>query len=96
MNPKPKPLRSKKYLTFVREHPCIRCGKRETQAHHESFHNSGIGTKPSDSYAIPLCIQCHLERHSQGKQTFWDGFDVRNVIINLLTEYLIQNEKDSQ
>ncbi len=63
-----------KYLAWVRTLPCVVCGKR-AEAHHAGDH--GMGQKPPDRTAIPLCRFHHQwpEReaaHTLGKR-FW-GF----------------------
>ena len=47
-----------------------------------------MGSKPPDSHAVPLCVECHNKRHSYGVDTFWGGWDVKMHIIDLLGEYL--------
>jgi len=86
--PKPKIFRSKKYLDFIRRHPCLICGNPNTVAHHESLGRNAMGSKPPDSHAVPLCNECHQRRHAHGVQSFWGGWDVKMYIIDLLSEYL--------
>lgn len=41
-------------------------------AHHVRLgSNSGIGLKPSDYRALPLCSFCHDELHQHGEADFW-------------------------
>ena len=87
MLPKPKTFRSKKYLAFIREKPCLACHNPETVPHHEGLGANMMGGKPPDSHAVPLCGPCHRVRHDMGKG-FWEGFDVKMAIIKLLTEYM--------
>lgn len=66
------------YLDYIREHPCVVCGKKAV-AHHESGIGTGLvggGTskKCSDLAAVPLCIICHSRRHDRGYVTFWCNF----------------------
>jgi len=85
--PKPKTYRSNKYLSFIRQHPCLMCGNPLTIAHHEGLGLNAIGAKPPDSHAVPLCDACHKIYHDMGV-SFWNGMDVKMEIIKLLTEYL--------
>ena len=86
--PKPHSFRSDKYLDYIRSKPCLICGKDETVAHHESLNRTGIGMKAPDSHAVPLCVYCHHRCHANGISSFWGGYDVRQRIIDLLSEYL--------
>ena len=55
---KQSPIRDAKYMSFVRENPCIVCGnKRNNHAHH--VYSAGLGLKCSDYYTIPLCHGHH-------------------------------------
>lgn len=58
-----KPWRSKGYRDYIRRQPCLKCGRTPCDPHHVSFANTGIGTKPPDSYCIPLCRECHTATH---------------------------------
>jgi hypothetical protein len=92
--PKPKPFRSEKYKAFIRERGCLVCG-RSAVAHHEPVLGRGIATKGNDTECVPLCVECHSQRHSEGVKTFWGKRDIdpRLWIIRLLTEYLQGKEK---
>jgi hypothetical protein len=59
-----KPLRSPRYLAWIRSLPCVACGKwsadsRRTEAAHTGPH--GLSQKASDLTCIPLCALCHRE-----------------------------------
>jgi pentose-5-phosphate-3-epimerase len=62
---KQKPIRSEKYLKFVREHACINCGIPAhidgIDAHHVNGQaiGGGMAQKISDIFTIPLCRKCH-------------------------------------
>jgi hypothetical protein len=49
--------------------------------------DAGIGMKPSDRYAVPLCTVCHSKQHRLGELTFWSAlrFDPLNVALRLWT-----------
>ena len=88
--PKPKTYKSKKYLGFIRRHPCFVCG-RKAEPHHVSLGESGVGMKASDTHCIPLCRACHDAAHTN--KLFWIRYDVKKMIIGLLTEYIRELEK---
>src|SRR5579872_1603740 len=64
------PVRSRKYLAFVRSWPCIACGtvKRYRDAAHVGPH--GISQKASDLDTVPACRECHQELHRLGPVKF--------------------------
>lgn len=72
------------FLAFVRRRPCCACGAPpRSQAAHIRVGNpevgkrsTGIGEKPSDRWAVPLCADCHLDapdsQHQMGgERAFW-------------------------
>lgn len=81
---KQKPVRSKKYLDWIKVLPCIICFKPNAEPHHiPKDGNSGKGTKTDDIRAIPLCHIHHVEYHNNGKQSFAQKY-------NLNYEYIIE------
>ena len=106
MPPKVKTLRSERYLSFIRTMPCVFCGyTNQSEAAHVRFRNKGgMGLKPSDFRAVPLCRACHGMQHQVGEKTFW-GLDGMNssleqsgeasdrAIVETLTAYLISRKK---
>ena len=87
---KHKTARDKKYLDFIRSKPCCICG-RPAEPHHEDS-KKGVGIKGSDYCTLPLCRECHTERHSQGVISFWEGkyfINVNRRIIDYLSEYIL-------
>ena len=87
--PKPQTYRSKKYLDFIRSHPCYVCGRQDETvvAHHEAFGNKGVGMKAPDTYTIPLCVECHSERHTKPlREVFF--IQVLNAMMNYVTEWM--------
>lgn len=40
---------------------CSDCGDKATQLHHENYDN--LGSEELDIDVIPLCNQCHKDRH---------------------------------
>jgi len=76
-------VRDEAFLRYVRTLPCTACGHAPpSQAAHIRFSdaatgnlNPGVGAKPSDSRAVPLCSGCHLDdndaQHRVGERKFW-------------------------
>lgn len=53
-----KPVRSPKYLAWIRTQPCLVCGSiRRVEAAHTGPH--GLGQKSPDTSAVPLCAAHH-------------------------------------
>ena len=75
MNPKPKkPARNRKYLNWIREKACYKCGITPAgDPHHEAIYRGqkGLNVKVSDYLAIPLCRICHTKRHAHKFSEFW-------------------------
>jgi hypothetical protein len=84
---KPKPnLRSRvAHLAFVRLLPCVACGKAAPSdaAHVRTGTDGGVGRKPSDRYAVPLCTTCHAKQHRIGELTFWSALRMDPVSVAL-------------
>lgn len=57
----PKPERSAKYLSFIREQPCLVCRRDGFQVRVEAAHTGphAMGRKASDLDAVPLCSAHH-------------------------------------
>jgi hypothetical protein len=71
--PKPDQRRRAQHLAFVRQLPCVACGKAAPSeaAHVRSGSDGGAGMKPSDRYSVSLCTSCHALQHEFGELTFW-------------------------
>ncbi len=84
-----KNYRNQHYLRFIRTQPCIICETKPSEAHHEPLGNDkGWALKPPDSQALPLCNYHNRQREAVPAEEFWDGYDVKKLIIEHLTEYL--------
>jgi hypothetical protein len=87
--PKANVRRQVRHLAFVRQLPCVACGKAAPSeaAHVRTGTDSGVGIKPGDRYAVPLCSACHARQHRVGELTFWSALriDPLNVALRLWT-----------
>ena len=70
------------YLALLRQCPCLKCGLDPCgEAAHVRFNSgahgkhNGMGKKPADRFALPLCAGCHREdndaQHRVGELEFW-------------------------
>lgn len=86
---KPDLRRHVNHLTFVRQLPCVACGKAAPSetAHVRSGSDGGTGIKPSDRYSLSLCTSCHALQHEFGELRFWSALriDPLNVALRLWT-----------
>ena len=86
---RPKLHRQGQHLAFVRQLPCVACGKAAPSeaAHVRTGTDAGVGIKPADRYAVPLCVSCHAKQHRVGELTFWSALrvDPLNVSLRLWT-----------
>lgn len=75
------------YLELVRACPCLYCGVQPCgEAAHVRFANalfgtaSGLGKKPRDRLAVPLCADDHRNarhaQHKQNEEAFWIGIGI--------------------
>lgn len=80
------------YLALVRQCPCLYCGHDPCgEAAHVRFAcvafgaSSGMGKKPPDRLALPLCRDDHLNaRHAQHKRNeraFWESLGINPHLI---------------
>lgn len=95
-DPKIKPYQSEAYKKFIRSKRCIVCDHNDKiHAHHESFRQSGTGTKPPDVWTLPLCWICHKSRHDKGFASFWQpvNMDIKLEMLRLINEFLNKGKK---
>lgn len=66
-------LRSPRYLSTIRELPCIICGTSPVHAHHiMTAEPSAMGLKTGDNWVVPLCEHHHRQLHERGNEdAFW-------------------------
>ena len=98
-NPKDKPYRDKAYLSYIESLPCAKCGNESSYyldivCHHEKLggESGGTGTKPHDTFTVPLCMICHNNRGLLGRDLFWNDTqpakDLKLIIIKCLHGYI--------
>lgn len=102
--------RSEAYLDFIRAQACIGiCAQplynQNGPNHHsiEAAHvrignGGGMGLKPSDFRAVPLCHLCHLVQHQHGEASFWSELnkDPDVICISLMGEWLAKQGKGKE
>jgi len=86
---KPNLHRRVQHLAFLRQLPCVACGKAAPSeaAHVRTGADGGVRVKPGDRYTVPLCTACHEKQHRIGELTFWSALriDPLNVAVRLWT-----------
>lgn len=93
--PTPAPRKSEgerdpEYLALVRQCPCLHCGMEPSEAAHVRMASaafgkaSGLGKKPEDRWALPLCAEHHrLNRnaqHNQSEAQFWATLGIAPLV----------------
>ncbi len=84
--------RDPEYLAAVRQCPCLSCGMDPAyEAAHVRFASgahgkaSGMGKKPEDRWALPLCPDDHrlfrTSQHYQGEVQFWAKLNINPLIV---------------
>jgi len=79
------------YLSLVRQCPCLSCGMEPCyEAAHVRMASaafgkaSGLGKKPPDRWALPLCPDHHrvlnVSQHHQDERFFWDTLGINPLI----------------
>lgn len=93
MHPKQKIFKNKKYLAWIRKKNCLVCNMLPpNDAHH--VWNSGKKNHGNDLLAVPLCRKHHTFGADAYHLTSHDIFefthnlDLKDEIINLLSEYI--------
>lgn len=82
--------RNEVHLSFIRLLGCVICGRSPVEAAHLRYGDqraakrpTGMGEKPSDCWALPLCPEHHREQHSGGEKDFWAKHKIDPVFIAL-------------
>lgn len=84
--PKPRRMRDKEYLAYIRRQGCLLC-RNYAESHH--LKHGGVGTKGSDYDTVPLCWRHHRELHDTGVSGFEakHGFNLWAIAAQLLKRY---------
>lgn len=74
-------IRCPSHLRWVRGFECVLSGKHECGPRIEAHHaregsNGGMGLKPDDTTAVPLCNVAHAEIHQSGWMSFEKKYGV--------------------
>lgn len=70
--PKVRRIRSPAHLGFVRDQPCLVCGRRPADAHHLRFiQPRAMAKKVSDEFTVPLCRRHHDLLHRDPDEPAW-------------------------
>lgn len=83
--------RSQAHLSFIRSFHCSipECAGMPIEAAHVRLGSgAGIGQKPDDFRAVPLCKECHSSQHTMGEASFWRRYMIVSgqTVEDLLTE----------
>lgn len=88
--PKIKPVKSRTYLAFLHELPCVSTGRYGVQAAHLSMasprhghYGRGKGRKAHDRWALSLSPEEHDRQHRIGEETYWIGRDPHSLCLVL-------------
>jgi|TARA_Y100000114_G_scaffold119624_1_gene114370 hypothetical protein len=91
-------LRSERYLKYIRQFPCLICGKVGVHAHHlRHAERLGWGRKNGDQWAVPLCAEHHMDCHRTGKESIWwatQGIDSIEWATDTYNEWHILDSQD--
>lgn len=78
------------YLAMVRQCPCLKCGMEPSEAAHVRMASaafgktSGLGKKPEDRFALPLCAYCHRlardAQHQRSELSFWGELGINPML----------------
>lgn len=88
--PKPAPAtRSRDYLAFVREKPCMSCRMPgPSDPHH--WGPRGLGQKTDDHRTVPLCRKCHDHFHDTGRLPYLDKPTTKVFLMQRMVDLLVE------
>lgn len=85
------PPRNAAHLALIRRLGCLSCDADPAgeAAHLRMARDgkpvTGIGIKPDDRYALPLCPACHTDgpgaQHKMGEVAFWRGLGIDALVV---------------
>lgn len=78
------PSKDEVHLGLIRQCQCLACLVEPAEAAHVRYADplrdkpmTGMGRKPADKWAVPLCPKCHRDgpgaQHSMGERQFWEA-----------------------
>lgn len=71
--------KNRQYLNWLKDQPCFLCHRTPSDpAHQNCGFPSGVGMKAPDSFALPLCRECHDKDHS-GHYKMWGKFILGDI-----------------
>lgn len=93
-------FRSQRHLKHVRSFACCNCDSEVNieAAHVRLGSDGGMGMKPSDYFAVPLCgwreddVGCHRRQHAIGERTFWQDKNVQAIMGELIRTSPVRRE----
>ena len=79
------------HLKFLRQLPCLVCmDNTSTEAAHVRYAEpragkpiTGMGIKPSDCFAVPLCGKHHRAQHRVNEQYYWAAREIDPIFVGL-------------
>jgi hypothetical protein len=42
---------------------------------------TGLGRRPDDRHAVPLCHTCHMDQHAIGELSFWEAVGIAPLTV---------------
>lgn len=78
---------NEEHLAAIRKLPCLKCGSIPCEAAHVRMPSgahgkkSGLGEKPDDRWALPLCHRDHMEQHKVGEAKFFHGLGINPILL---------------
>lgn len=90
-----KPRHNRKYLRWVAGKYCLFCGNPSGPPHHVRWAGEcGLSRKPSDTYVIPVCHECHDAVHSMSGPRYRDVIskigreEILSLMLDLADEWM--------
>lgn len=81
-------LKLAKHLAFVGSLPSIVPGHEPVQVAHLRYaddlfgkRNTGMATKPSDFWVVPLAADQHRRQHERAEREYWDSVGINPLLI---------------
>lgn len=97
-----KPVKSAKYLDWIRTLPCVVTQVPGVQAAHVSFakpewghFGRGKSQKASDRWALPLTPRCHDLQHRGNEEEFWRTHRINPHLVCLILWGLYQERGEA-